>query len=653
MATDRPQTRPRLPRGANALSPSDRDRVHRQRIQDALVALVAEQGFADTSIRDICGRAQVAARDLYALYPGKQELLLATCDALVREVCDAVAAARRTAPPTDDVAGLVATVLDPIVQAIVARPLHASLILVDVFSAGAAGPPYRRELVARLRRLLADALANRPGPDGLSEASLVVIAAGTLQLFEYRVRTGKVRSLPKAVPELAQWAASYRTASPLPLPLMPPAGPPAAPAAEEPGLPRDARNLPRQFVVPHQRDRIMRAVVDLAEDEGYAGIGIPAIAGRAQVSNRTFYQHFASKHDAFMAVYDHAFGKLFARTWAAASRQTSWTSAVHEGVRAWAGYVATDPALARFGFADVLTVGREAVDKVDDAYRAFADLFGRGRPGDPEIPEAVAYAIAGGVAGLVASWVTEGQARNVQQLIPHMTYAVLAPSIGDSEALHVSGLSPIPATVPVPPPGDDGARAAVAFARIVAEQGYEQATLAAAAELAGVDPSVVAEFFDDEADCALQTLDAWTDRTFAAMAAAFASAPRDGALAVHRALGAMLAQMVSEPDMLILSVRGIDHLGPEGIALRTRYVTVFIDVLVPSIPTNVPTPTISPVTSQIIAEGVFAVLRTHVEEDRVHELPAALPEISLLCIAPFFGQRRAIDVAQLPFAVAR
>ncbi len=615
------------------------------------MALVAEQGFTDTSIRDVCGRSQVAARDLYTLYPGKQELLLATCDALVREVCDAVAAARRSAAPTDDIAQTVATVLDPIVRAVVARPAHANLVLVDVFSAGAAGPPYRRELVARLRRLLADALARRPGPDGLSEASLTVVAAGTLQLLEYRVRTGKVRSLLKALPQLAQWATSYRTASPLPLPIQHPAAVVPPPAVEERGLPRDARNLPRQFVVPHQRERIMRAVVDLSADDGYAGIGIPAIAGRAQISNRTFYQHFPSKHDAFMAVYDHAFGKLFARTWAAASRQDSWTSAVHEGVRAWTGYVATDPDLARFGFADVLTVGREAVEKVDDAYRAFADLFGRGRPGDPEIPEAVAYAIAGGVAGLVASWVTSGQAQNVQQLVPHMTYAVLAPSIGDSEALHASGLAPTPVAVPVPPPADDGARAAIAFARIVAEQGWEQATLAAAAERAGVDPSVVAEFFDDEADCALQALDAWTDRTFAAMAAAFASAPRDGALAVHRALGAMLAQMVSEPDMLELSVRALDPLGPEVLSLRTRYVAVFIDVLIPSITTDGVAPEVSPVASQIIAEGVFAVLRTHVEEDRISELPAALPEISLLCIAPFFGQRRAFDVAQLPFAV--
>jgi hypothetical protein len=46
------------------------------------------------------------------------------------------------------------------------------------------------------------------------------------------------------------------------------------------------------------------------------------------------------------------------------------------------------------------------------------------------------------------------------------------------------------------------------------------------------------------------------------------------------------------------------------------------------------------------------VLRTYVAEGRVDELPAALPEISYLSVAPFFGPERASEIAQLPFAAA-
>jgi AcrR family transcriptional regulator len=654
MATEPRPPEQRLPRGPSALHPEDRARLHRQRIQDAFVALVAERGLPDTSIRDICAAARVAPRDLYAQYPGKQELLLGTCDAIVRDACDAVAAVRRNGAPPADVAAAVAAVLRPLAQQAAARPAHAHLVLIDVFAGGggAAGPAYRRGLVARLRALLADALSDLPAPAGLSEASLWVVAAGSVQAFERRVRAGKARSLVKASDELAAWAAAYLTATPLPLPKPGRPTPLIDGPSRSRGLPRNVQRLPRQFVVPHQRDRILRAVTTLAGREGYADIGIPAIATEAQISIRTFYQHFSSKHEAFTAVYDLAFGKLFARTWAAAAAQKSWTDAVREGVRAWVGYVAKEPELARFGFSDMLTVGREAVEKVDGAYYAFGDLFGRGRPGEGEVSELVSYAIAGGIAGLVATWVADGHAADVAQLAPHLTYAVLAPAIGDAEALHVSGLAPVPVIIPVPEPVNDGQRIAAAFASLVAEQGYAATTLKQAAGRAGVEAAVVGEYFDEEADCALQALDSWTDRTFAAMAAAFASAPRDGALAVHRALGAMLAQMAAEPDMLHLAVEAVEHLGPRALARRARYASVFFEAIAPTVAPEDPIPAEPRVVTEMLAEGVFGVLRTYVAEGRVDELPAALPEISYLSVAPFFGPERASEIAQLPFAAA-
>jgi AcrR family transcriptional regulator len=206
--------------------------------------------------------------------------------------------------------------------------------------------------------------------------------------------------------------------------------------------------------------------------------------------------------------------------------------------------------------------------------------------------------------------------------------------------------------VPVPEPVDDGQRVAAAFAALVAEQGYAATTLKQAARRAKVDAAVVGEYFDDEAGCALQALDTWTDRTFAAMAAAFASAPRDGALALHRALGAMLAQMAAEPDMLHLAVGAVEHLGPRALARRARYASVFFDAISPTISPEDPIPAEPRVVTEMLAEGVFGVLRTYVTEDRIDELPAALPEISYLSVAPFFGPERASEIARLPFAAA-
>lgn len=641
--------------GTTAPDPAQNDerhRAYRQRLQDALVELVAERGYPDTKIKDVCAHAHVAPRDLYEQYPGKQELLLSTCDAIVDDACASVRSWRRSNPLVEpDFEAAVASVLTPLARAMAARPAHASLVLIDVYSAGSVGPPYRHGMVMRLNDLLQDALRDVPGPTALSEASVLIVAAGTLQAFQRRVRAGRPRTLPTVARDLAGWAARYATAAPLPLPT-PTVGTPRRSDDRVAPLPRNTQRLPRQFVVPHQRDRILRAVAELAAQDGYSGVAIPAIAAEAQVSLRTFYQHFESKHEAFNAVYDHAFERLFTLTWGAATRQSSWPDAVREGVRAWVAYVADEPTMARFGFSDVLTAGREAVERVDDAYFAFSDLFGRGRPGDAEVSDIAAYAIAGGIGGLVAHWISDGRATEIQQLAPHLIYAILAPATGDAAALHSSGLAPVPTVIAPPAPANDGQRVAVAYAALVATEGFETATLAAAAEIAGVDPVAVREFFDDEADCALQTLDAWTDRTFTAMAAAFASAPRDGALAAHRSLGAMLAQMASEPAMLHLAVEAVEHLGPRAVARRARYASVFYDAIAPAVNPNDPIPTNPRQMSEMVADGVFGVLRRHVHEGRIAELPSALPEISYLCIAPFFGPERAVVVAQLPLAPA-
>lgn len=648
MASDAPPPKPRLPRGRSALEVGDRERAHRERLQEALVELVAERGFEATRIRDICTRAHVAPGDLYGQYPGKQELLLSTCDAIADDAYDSLQAALEGGPAPADVEQAVTDVLVPLARVAAARPAHASLVLVDVFSAGAVGPPYRRGLVARLTATLTERLAAVPGPGRLSEPSIAIVAAGALQVFERRVRAGRARSLPTVATELGAWAARYRTAAPLPLP-RPRPGPPTADAPDRSQrLPRNTQRLPRQFVVPHQRERILRAVVELTARDGYAAISIPAIATEAQVSIRTFYQHFSSKHEAFTAIYDQAFGRLFGETWSAASGQASWPDAVREGMRAWAAYIAAEPALARFGFSDVLTAGREAVEKVDDGHYAFADLFGRGRPGELELSEVVAYAIAGGIGGLVGSWIVDGHADEVQQLVPHLVYAVLAPATGDAEALRVSGLAPAAAAIPVPTPTDDGQRIAIAFAALVAEHGYPAASLGAAARRAGIDPSRAGEYFADEADCTAQVLDDWADRIFTAMAAAFAAAPRDGALAVHRALGAMLAQLAAEPTLLALAIDAVDQLGPQIISRRARYTAILFEAVEASDGPDVPSDDARRVTETLVC----AVLRRYAAEGRIGDLPEALPEISYLCVAPCFGPRRAADVSPLPFTAA-
>ncbi|HEX5925324.1 MAG TPA: hypothetical protein VFY45_15950, partial [Baekduia sp.] len=105
-------------------------------------------------------------------------------------------------------------------------------------------------------------------------------------------------------------------------------------------------------------------------------------------------------------------------------------------------------------------------------------------------------------------------------------------------------------------------------------------------------------------------------------------------------------------DMLHLAVEAVEHLGPRALARRARYASVFFDAISPTVAPDDPIPAEPRVVTEMLAEGVFGVLRTYVTEGRIDELPAALPEISYLSVAPFFGPERASEIAQLPFAAA-
>ena len=60
-----------------------RKRELRTRIAEASMALFAERGFEETTIEEICQRADVARRTLYSYYPTKHDIVRSLCESLV------------------------------------------------------------------------------------------------------------------------------------------------------------------------------------------------------------------------------------------------------------------------------------------------------------------------------------------------------------------------------------------------------------------------------------------------------------------------------------------------------------------------------------------------------------------------------------------
>jgi AcrR family transcriptional regulator len=78
-----------------------------------------------------------------------------------------------------------------------------------------------------------------------------------------------------------------------------------------PGAPRLARDRSVR-VAEFQRARLLQAAVLVACEDGYEGMSTTAVAARAGVSRKTFYDLFAGREDCFLAVVEDTLGKLAA-----------------------------------------------------------------------------------------------------------------------------------------------------------------------------------------------------------------------------------------------------------------------------------------------------------------------------------------------------
>jgi AcrR family transcriptional regulator len=145
-----PQARPeawRPPRGRHGLPAEVVARSQRERLLEAAMQVVAEKGYAATTVTDLTKRAGVSRTTFYELFADKELCFLAaydhTVDGLVRRISAAYEAEERW--PDRARAGLAA-----LLEALAADPARARLALVDVV---AAGPPAQRRFRSAVQRL--------------------------------------------------------------------------------------------------------------------------------------------------------------------------------------------------------------------------------------------------------------------------------------------------------------------------------------------------------------------------------------------------------------------------------------------------------------------------------------------------------------------
>ena len=156
------------------------------------------------------------------------------------------------------------------------------------------------------------------------------------------------------------------------------------------------------------RVRLVTGMLEAVEAAGYAGTTIADVARLARVSKRTFYEHFDSKEQCFLAAYVAASDEMLKAIEMAAETATDWNARVDACVLTYLSLLEANRNLTRVFLLEIHSAGPAAVSARRGVHQRFADqlrgLVAKARKTLPELKPLspkLAQGLVGGINELV------------------------------------------------------------------------------------------------------------------------------------------------------------------------------------------------------------------------------------------------------------
>jgi AcrR family transcriptional regulator len=191
------------------------------------------------------------------------------------------------------------------------------------------------------------------------------------------------------------------------------------------------REAPRRFIVHNTHEQIQLAAVRVVAAKGYHQTSVRDICAEANISARSFHEHFASKEEAVFsgveAGVDHVMG--FCQEIYRSS--TSWPDAVWDGMHAYAEWIVNEPAFARTGIVELLSVGPSAHELTRSLMDAFSIFL---QPGydllDPSAAGSLDQPVTQRFFEQLYLQITRHSTESVPAIIPDLIRTLLTPFMG-------------------------------------------------------------------------------------------------------------------------------------------------------------------------------------------------------------------------------
>jgi AcrR family transcriptional regulator len=180
------------------------------------------------------------------------------------------------------------------------------------------------------------------------------------------------------------------------------------------------------------RARVLEGMAHAVSRKGYAETTIADIVAEASVSRRTFYEHFASKAQCLIALYEAASHNALKVLRGAIDSSRGAPEQVENALHAYLGGMAENPVLVRTLFIEILHLGPEGLAARRRVNREIAGFIvhvaNSGRDAQRSITPQLAMAIVGGINELVLEYIEQDRVERMVELVEpasELVHAVL------------------------------------------------------------------------------------------------------------------------------------------------------------------------------------------------------------------------------------
>ena len=191
------------------------------------------------------------------------------------------------------------------------------------------------------------------------------------------------------------------------------------------------------YTASRSRSRLLRAMVDVVHEHGYAGASATLVVARARGSRKTFYDNFGSFDDAFDAAFEDALDRVAQVVAPAYERDGRWSERVRGALEALLGFLEADRAIASLLFVEAPAAGPAVQERRTHALAMLQAVIDEGRSQarpDRTPPCLTAETVVGGVIAVIHARLACPKPVRLMTLVNPLMGVIVYPYLGPAAA---------------------------------------------------------------------------------------------------------------------------------------------------------------------------------------------------------------------------